>query len=106
MIGYAVLIATLPVAIMGLLAPSNEYRAIGVDAVDCDGPISVMLFAVPALVVYGLASAMFLYRFRQVRMLVPGVLCSLICIGLIWNIGNAVGEQWKSRGEAACESGQ
>ncbi|MDP9872920.1 hypothetical protein [Agrobacterium tumefaciens] len=36
---YAVLAAMFPVAVLGLVATPNEYRAIGMKAVDCDGPI-------------------------------------------------------------------
>lgn len=43
---YAVLAAMFPVAVLGLVATPNEYRAIGMEAVDCDGPISVLIAAV------------------------------------------------------------
>src|SRR3712207_8121622 len=37
----------------GLMASANEYRDQGIGgAVDCDGPLTVMLFAAPSLVVY------------------------------------------------------
>nr|WP_298098004.1 hypothetical protein [uncultured Shinella sp.] len=95
----------LPVAVLGLLATPNEYRAMGVDAIDCDGPISVLIFAVPALVVYAIASMMFLRRFRRLGSFFPGVICGLICVGLIWNIGNAAQERWKSSDAQDCGTG-
>lgn len=103
LLGYAALIAMFPVAALGILGTPNEYRAVGVDAVDCDGPISVMIFAVPALAIYGISSSIFFYRYRQRRSFVLGVICGLMCAGLMWNISNAVAEQWKNSGEHACE---
>ncbi|MDH7803336.1 putative membrane protein (GlpM family) [Rhizobium sp. AN70] len=102
MSGYAILIAMLPVAFLGIVGTANEYRAIGVDAVDCDGPLSVLLFAVPAMAVYGVSGSIFLYRFRRRGSLILGVICGLIFAALLWNIGDAVAEQWKNKTEAAC----
>jgi hypothetical protein len=43
----------LPIALFGLLASVNEYRDQGIGgAVDCNGPLTVMLFTAPSLVVY------------------------------------------------------
>lgn len=104
-IGYIVLVAMLPVAVLGLLATSNEYRAIGVDAVDCDGPLSVLIFAVPALATYAIAAAIFVLRLQKPRSLILGGLCGLICAGLVWNAGNAVTEHWRNSRESACGAG-
>ncbi|MEE4450531.1 hypothetical protein [Novosphingobium resinovorum] len=104
-VGYIVLIAMLPLAIIGILTMPNEYRAMGADGIDCDGPVSVLIFAVPALVIYGISSAIFLFRFRRRRSLLLGCICGLICAGLIWNIGNAVGEFWRNSGPSACGAG-
>ncbi len=42
-----------PVALFGLLLPVNEYRDQGISgAVDCDGPLNVLLFAVPSVMIY------------------------------------------------------
>lgn len=102
MLGYAVLIAMFPVAFFGIVGTANEYRAIGVDAADCDGPLSVLLFAVPAMAVYGISSAMFFYRFRRRGSLILGIICGLMSAGLLWNIGDAIVEQRKNNAEAAC----
>lgn len=97
--GYVILIAMLPVAVLGLLAAPNEYRAMGVDAVDCDGPMSVLIFAVPALMTYGIACTIFLSRFRRSRSLVLGCICGLVCAGLAWNVARALEEHGGSRSE-------
>ncbi|KJF72761.1 hypothetical protein [Agrobacterium arsenijevicii] len=102
MLGYTILIAMLPVAFLGMVGTANEYRAIGVDAADCDGPLSVLLFAVPAMAVYGVSGSIFLYRFRRRSSLITGIICGLIFAALLWNVGGAVAEQWKNKTEAAC----
>jgi hypothetical protein len=94
-----------PVAVLGMVTVSNEYRAMSVDAIDCDGPISVLIFAIPALVVYGIAGAIFFSRFRERRSRVLSLICGLICLGLIRNIGKAMDEYRENSSEAACGSG-
>lgn len=93
------------VVMLGLSGTPNEYRAMGIDAVDCDDPISVLMFAVPALLVYGIASVIFLHRWRQMRFLAPGLLCALLSAGLLWNIGRAGVELRKNSAESICASG-
>ncbi|WP_338664655.1 hypothetical protein VQH23_05670 [Pararoseomonas sp. SCSIO 73927] len=45
------LLPALPLALLALLLPANRHRdALGLDTIDCDGPIRVLLLAVPALV--------------------------------------------------------
>lgn len=105
MIWHIVLVVMFPVAVLSMSTMPNEYRAMGVDAIDCDGPISVLIFAVPALAIYGIACSIFFYRFRRLRSFVLGCICGLICMGLIWNIGNATEEHWKNSGEPACGLG-
>ncbi len=60
---YLALITALPVALLATVLPVNSYQAEGIDALDCDGPASVLLFAIPALLIYG-AGAILLYRKR------------------------------------------
>lgn len=103
---YAVLLVMAPVALRGLSGTPNEYRAMGIDAVDCDGPLSVLIFAMPALLVYGVAAAIFLRRWKRLRFLAAGVLCALLFMGLLWNTGNAAVELRKNSVESICASGQ
>ncbi|WP_107676508.1 hypothetical protein [Agrobacterium sp. LAD9] len=103
LLGYAVLIAVFPVAFIGIVGTANEYRAIGIDGIDCDGPASVLLFAVPAMAEYGISGAIFFYRFRRRGSLILGITCGLICLGLLWNIWGAIAEQWKNTAEATCQ---
>lgn len=103
---YAVLLVMAPMALRGLSGTPNEYRAMGIDAVDCDGPLSVLIFAVPALLVYGVAAAIFLRQWRQWRFLSAGFLCAFLSMGLLWNIGSAAVELRKNSAEPICASGQ
>jgi hypothetical protein len=48
-----IVVIFLPVVVMGLILPINDYRAQGMSGVaDCDGPLAVMLFIAPSLIVY------------------------------------------------------
>lgn len=63
-----IVVAFLPVTLVGLLLPVNDYRATGVgDIPDCDGPLGIMLLIAPSLVVYaaGLAYYAVLLRGRR-----------------------------------------
>jgi hypothetical protein len=102
LLGYGILIALLPAAVFGTFFPSNEYRAMGIEAIDCDGPVSVMFFALPALAVYGVAFAIFISGFRKRRPLFLGLLCGLISLGLLWNISQALLEGAQNNLEAVC----
>lgn len=43
----------LPITLVGLLLPVNDYRAMDIsDIPDCDGPLAIMLLIAPSLVVY------------------------------------------------------
>lgn len=71
---YLALITALPVALLATVLPVNSYQAEGIDALDCDGPASVLLFAIPALLIYG-AGAILLYRKRNRRLHLVASLC-------------------------------
>ncbi len=52
------LLPALPLTLLALLLPVNRHReALGLDALDCDGPIRVLLLAVPALLLSAVALA-------------------------------------------------
>jgi hypothetical protein len=53
-----IVIAFVPITLFGVLLPVNEYRAVGIgDIPECDGPLTVMLFIAPSLVVYTAGAA-------------------------------------------------
>lgn len=99
---YAVLAAMFPVAALGLVTTSNEYRAIGVAAVDCDGPITVLITGVPVLAVYAIIGWMFLSGAKRHRSLFSACFCGLVCLALVWNISMALQEQRRNAAEMTC----
>lgn len=75
----------LPVALFGLLLPVNEYRGWGGSGVDCDGPTVVLMFAVPAAIVYAFLGLLFTARGLVLRSRTSGfavMLCALLLAGL------------------------
>jgi hypothetical protein len=56
-------IATVWILVLSLITqgiPPNEYQAIGIDgAIDCDGPLSVLIFGAPSLVSCSVAVLLF-----------------------------------------------
>ena len=80
----------IPIALLGMTMSGNEYQEMGIEgAIDCDGVSSVLLFAVPALLVY-LTLAILLFRRAKIETktlysLFAG-LSAMICLGLIVNI--------------------
>lgn len=83
--------------------PANEYKAWGVDALDCDGPISVFLFAIPALLIYGAGAAVNGRYFRNRLNLVLALLCTLVVVLIAASFTEAVREQMRiERDPYAC----
>lgn len=91
--GLAILVAAAPLALLAIAMPANEYKAWGVDAVDCDGPVSALLFAIPALLVYSAGAAVNGRYFRDRLNLVFAVLCTVACLLIAANVVGAVREQ-------------
>ena len=98
-LGWTLLLLALPVAIFGSVLPANEYKEWGIGALDCDGPIGVYVFAVPALVVYGAGLAINALRWRKRANLVVAILCLLTCLFLITNLVRAAREDYSQQEE-------
>ncbi len=99
---YLALITALPVALLATVLPVNSYQAQGIDALDCDGPASVLLFAIPALLIYG-AGAILLYRKRNRRLhLVASLCCALVFCSVGWNAAAALRESHGAASVEAC----
>lgn len=102
MVLYLVLIAVLPFAILATVLPVNSYRAQGIEALDCDGPMSVLIFALPTLLIYGVGAIM-LYRDRSRRLhLVATLCCLLVFCAVGWNTVAALRESHGSASIEAC----
>lgn len=99
-LGHLLLVALLPVAALALLADANSYRAQGIDAIDCDGPMSILIFAVPAILTYG-AGAIINGLGRR---FVVAALCVAICVPLAFKMTAALSESRKNDREPVCNS--
>lgn len=89
--GYAVLALGLPLALIAASLPANEYRdALGIDALDCDGPAAIFIFAIPAFLVFGSGLVVNGMAWRRRWRLVLALACALICVALIANLTRAI----------------
>ena len=92
-LGFVALLLALPIALFALAVPPNEYKAQGIDAVDCDGPIGVYLFAIPALLIYGAGAIVNGRRYRHRLNASVSAVCILLCLLITVSIGRAYKEQ-------------
>jgi hypothetical protein len=103
------LVLCLPLALFAALLSPNEYAAQGiVGAIDCDGPIEVMLFAAPACMIYGLGTLGFgavAVRKRVRWYAVMAVLCLAVLLMILPNIVNAYLEHLRLEHVESCGAG-
>ena len=92
-LGYAILLAALPLAFLGAIALVNEYKSSGLNAADCDGPGTVLMFSIPAVVIYGIGAVLNGRRFRNRRNMIVALLCLALCAGLSFKVAAALDEQ-------------
>ncbi|WP_315835153.1 hypothetical protein [Bradyrhizobium prioriisuperbiae] len=92
-LGFSVLLLVLPLALFAIVVPPNEYKAQGIDALDCDGPIGVYLFALPALLIYGAGAVINGRCYRNRLNLSVSVICVVLCLLMAASIGRAYQEQ-------------
>ena len=83
LIVWIMLVACLPLALLGAFSPPNEYEAIlGIDALDCDGPAQVYLLAIPALAIYAMGFIISARQWRRKANLLACLLCLAVCAAL------------------------
>jgi hypothetical protein len=93
-LGWAVLLLGLPLALLAALHPPNEYEAtLGIIALDCDGPGETYLLALPVLLIYGAGLAVHGPRSRKLLNAMVAVLCFGICAAVAVNVARAVLEE-------------
>jgi hypothetical protein len=106
--GWAMLLFA-PIALLGIVYPVNHYQAIGTEgAVDCDGPLGVLLLAIPSLIVYvkGFIAFARSVRFRRgVVNICMVVLSACVCFGLISNSVAAAIEHNSQAHQEVCGRG-
>jgi hypothetical protein len=99
---YLVLIVALPLAALAAVLLANSYKAQGIAALDCDGPMGVFIIALPALLIYG-AGTILPYRDRSRRFhRVAALCCLLVSLAIGWNFIAAVLESYGDASIEAC----
>lgn len=99
--GYLVLLLALPLAALAVVLPANVYRAQGIAAPDCDGPLQVLIFALPALLIYG-AGAFLVYRSGRRFHRILSLLCLLVALATLPNIAEAAHELYRNAVDGEC----
>ncbi|MEI1249115.1 hypothetical protein [Rhizobium aouanii] len=98
---YRVLPLTIPLAALAVVSPANEYRAQGIAAPDCDGPLQVLILAVPAVFIYGAGALLANRAGRRFHRLVS-ILCLIIALATVPNIAGAVHELYRNTADGEC----
>ncbi|EJC74441.1 hypothetical protein [Rhizobium hidalgonense] len=100
-LGWTILVLGLPLALLAALMPPNEYQAtLGIDALDCDGLANVVIFAIPALLLYGAGFVVNALNWRERARLALAIACAVICVAVAANLARAFIEDRKQ--QAAC----
>jgi hypothetical protein len=99
--GYLVLLLATPLAALAVILPANVYRAQGIATPDCDGPLQVLIFAVPAVLIYGVGALLAYRAGRRFDRLVS-LLCLVIALAAVPNIAEAVHELYRYAADGEC----
>ena len=99
--GYLVLLLATPLAALAVILPANVYRAQGIAAPDCDGPLQVLIFAVPAVLIYS-AAAVLAYRAGRRFHRIVSLLCLIIALATVPNIAAATQELYRNAAAGEC----
>jgi hypothetical protein len=76
-----IVIIFLPITLFALMASVNEYQDQGISgAVDCNGPYSVMLFIVPALIIYAAGGVYYAVLLKGQRRSVLAAVMLILCV--------------------------
>jgi len=80
---YFLLLIFIPVALIAFVLPVNKYSDQGIiGAIDCDGPLTVMLFLIPSYIVYGIGLFIFSKASIQSR-LIKHILMCVVCLSVL-----------------------
>lgn len=103
-IHFAVLVLGLPVAILAAVMPANEYGVFDASIVDCDGLFAVMMFAIPALIFYGVNGICAAWQHRRGDRWHLGIaaMSFAVCLSIVPNMVNAVRDQARPDLSEAC----
>ena len=93
-LGRGLLLIGLPLAFLAAINSPNEYQAtLGLDALDCDGPLQTYLLAAPVLVLYSAGLVLNVRHWRKRANLIAAILCLGICAVVTANVLAAVTEE-------------
>lgn len=88
------LILFFPIALLAIFTLPNEYASLALEsAVDCDGPITVMIYAIPSYLLYGSSLIIFtLYTFKSKKWgyLSIVVFCGIVVSAITPNVITAI----------------
>ena len=103
------LVLAIPIALLAALLLPNEYLAQGIEgAVDCDGPLGVMLFAIPSYIIYGAGVVSFgIIAARKKNWFygITALLCLMVIIIISPNVSQAYREHSSSLHQQTCGEG-
>jgi len=103
------LVLAIPIALLAALLLPNEYLAQGIEgAVDCDGPLGVMLFAIPSYVMNGAGVISFgitAARKKNWSYGITALLCLMVIIIISPNVSQAYHEHSSSLHQQTCGEG-
>ena len=104
-LGWSLLLIGLPLAFLAATHAPNEYQAtLGMDALDCDGPLQTYLLAAPVLVLYLAGFVLNARHWRKRTNLIAAILCLGICAMVTANVLAAVTEGHRQAGACAAPS--
>jgi glucan phosphoethanolaminetransferase (alkaline phosphatase superfamily) len=84
----SIVIIFLPVTLFGLMASVNEYQDQGIGgAVDCDGPLTVMLFIAPSLVVYAAGAIYYAVLLKGAKQSLSAAVLMVLCVVMVFASG-------------------
>jgi len=97
----------LPFAIIGAILPVNEYAAFDdglTSAIDCDGPMNVLIFAAPTFIFYASnAVGLFWVRQRALRWhMAMSLFCLMVSLAVLPNAVRALMANEHDKREPAC----
>jgi uncharacterized membrane protein YhaH (DUF805 family) len=93
------IIIFLPVMLIGLMMSVNEYQDQGISgAVDCNGPLTVMLFIVPSLMVYAGGAVYYAVLLRSsLRQRLLTALLLVLCVVMVFAAGRKAWAAYSER---------
>ena len=99
-----IVIIFLPIMLLGLMLPVNDYQTQGLSgAVECDGPLTVMLFVGPPLAVYAASAVYHAVLLKGQKQSVLVVLCTVMMVAAGGKAWAAYREKIRPEHQRVCE---